>query len=146
MILSGIYRIKNNITGDCYVGSSNNINRRFSDHRRYLRTNCHINKKLQNSYNKYGEDAFKYEIFEICPVEYLLEREQERLDTGAFSLNICLIAGGAPNVWNGKKHSEESKAKMSAAQKGNTNSKGNKHSAETKAKMRVAHAARRVNQ
>lgn len=137
MKLSGIYRIKNIITSDCYVGSAVNIDKRWREHKIALQKNKHYNAYLQNAYNKYGEEAFKYEIFEICPVEYLLEREQERIDSGAFSYNICKVAGstagrifsidskqkmslakkGKPNNWLGKKHTEETKAKISAARK-----------------------------
>ena len=139
---SGIYRIKNIITNDCYVGSSINIEKRWREHQRALKRNKHRNPKLQNAYNKYGVDSFKYEIFEICPVEFLLEREQERLDSGAFSYNICMVAGNTA----GRKASDETKAKLSAAKKGEKHSdetkakicasnKGKKRSAETKAKI-----------
>jgi group I intron endonuclease len=84
MKLSGIYRIKNIITGDCYVGSAVNIERRWKKHQWMLKANRHCNPKLQNSYNKYGVDAFKYEIFEIFPEEYIIQREQERIDTDVF--------------------------------------------------------------
>jgi hypothetical protein len=42
----------------------------------------------------------------------------------------------------GKSHSEETKAKMSAASKGNQNTLGKSHSEESKAKMSAAQKAR----
>jgi group I intron endonuclease len=138
MILSGIYRIKNIITNDCYVGSSVNIERRWKEHKNALKANCHDNQYIQNAYNKYGIDAFKYEILEICPVEYIIEREQERIDTGAFKFNISLIAAKPPDR-TGKKLSDETKEKIGAGNKGKaSNRAGCKLSAETRAKMSAA--------
>jgi group I intron endonuclease len=172
MKLSGIYRIKNIITSDCYVGSAVNIERRWREHKRQLKKNMHTNIHMQRSYNKYGVDAFKYEIFEICPAEFLIEREQERIDSGAFSYNLCKVAGSRAGskqsdeakakiaaAKKGIVFSEETKAKMSAAQKGKKRKPfseehkakmsaaqiGRKASDESKAKMRAAHAARKAN-
>jgi len=63
---------------------------------------------------------------------------------------------GKPNWNSGKRgyklkthklfHSQETKAKMSLAHKGNHNMKGKKHSEETKRKMRLAHKGRIVSE
>lgn len=145
---SGIYRIKNIITGDCYVGSSVNIEKRWKEHQRRLKNNKHCNPKLQASYNKYGIDAFVYNVLDYC--ENILEREQMFIDTGAFKFNICMIAAKPPTIFGstymiGKKFSEEHKAKISAAMKDNTNSKGRKLSEEHKAKLSAATKAQWEN-
>ena len=44
MTNSGIYCIENLLTGDIYVGSSNKIKRRFSEHKYKLRNYKHTNK------------------------------------------------------------------------------------------------------
>ena len=135
MILSGIYRIKNIITNDCYVGSSVNIERRWKQHHRRLKKNTHDNQYMQNAYNKYGTDAFKYEILEICPAELILEREQERLNSKSYAYNICTVAGSTA----GRVLSAEHKARISAANKGKTSHRsGQKISAEHKAKIGAA--------
>ena len=59
---SGIYKITNKIDGKCYIGQSSNIKKRFKDHRYDLKYNKHDNPYLQNAYNKYGKDNFKFEI------------------------------------------------------------------------------------
>ena len=78
---SGIYCIVNTDNQKKYVGSSKNIYQRLQKHRVYLRKNMHENKKLQNSWNKHGEDSFQYFILEFCPEEQLLAREQFYIDT-----------------------------------------------------------------
>jgi group I intron endonuclease len=135
MILSGIYRIKNIVTGEAYVGSAKNIDRRWKYHLWSLKNNKHTNAILQRVYNKHGKDIFKFEILEICPVDLILEREQERLDSKAYVYNICLSAT-SPTL--GRKLSEEHKAKISAAAKGHTRCLGQKRSAEQKAHMSAA--------
>lgn len=60
---SGIYKIIC-INNKFYIGSSVNIGVRLKDHVRLLKRNKHQNKYLQNSWNKYGEKNFRFEIIE----------------------------------------------------------------------------------
>ena len=60
--ISGIYKITNNVNGKFYIGSSQNISRRWYDHKRELRIQKHHNKYLQRAWNKYGEENFSFEI------------------------------------------------------------------------------------
>lgn len=62
----GIYMIKNIVDNKVYIGRSKSINLRFSSHKSNLRKNKHINKHLQNAWNKYGEDNFEFSVIEIC--------------------------------------------------------------------------------
>ena len=67
-----IYQIINNETEQRYIGKTIDIQRRKKEHLDKLRQNNHINKKLQNAWNAYGEDAFsfvykKYEIEDEKP-------------------------------------------------------------------------------
>lgn len=78
--LSGIYKIINIITEDIYIGSSNNIFKRITDHFWYLRKNISGCKILQKAYNKYGEGNFKVELIEECNNEQLRDREQYYID------------------------------------------------------------------
>lgn len=107
---SGIYCIVNTDNQKKYVGSSKNIYQRLQKHRAYLRKNMHENKKLQNSWNKHGEDSFQYFILELCPEEQLLEREQFHIDTMKPWYNITLEVQRL-------KMSEESRVKMSKSRK-----------------------------
>lgn len=58
----GIYKIENLITGRIYIGKSKNISKRFKQHQQSLKGGYHKNKELQNDYNLYGENNFKFSI------------------------------------------------------------------------------------
>ena len=73
--MSAIYSILNKINGKIYVGLSEHPTNRKSDHFHKLRKNAHINPHLQKAWNKYGEDAFEFNILENCPKEDLGENE-----------------------------------------------------------------------
>jgi len=77
----GIYKITCKNNSKFYIGSSININRRLRDHIRLLKRNKHKNKRLQDSWDKYGEENFKYEIVEtINDVKQLHIREKWWID------------------------------------------------------------------
>ena len=66
--VNGIYKITNTKTGRFYIGRSegkNGFYMRWYHHRRLLRKNIHHCSYLQNSYNKYGESCFTFEVLEI---------------------------------------------------------------------------------
>lgn len=66
----GIYKITNKINGNSYIGQSNNINRRFIEHR------CkETNKSLKLAFIKYGIKNFSFEVLEQCSLEKLNEKE-----------------------------------------------------------------------
>lgn len=52
----GIYVIDNMKNGNVYVGSSNDIEKRWRKHRERLKRDNHINPHLQSSRNKYGQE------------------------------------------------------------------------------------------
>lgn len=58
----GIYKITCEGNSKIYIGSSVNIRERWQQHLALLRGNRHSSIYLQNSYNKYGEDSFKFEV------------------------------------------------------------------------------------
>jgi group I intron endonuclease len=59
-----VYRIKNVVSGSFYIGSSGNLYERWRVHKNKLRRRSHPNPKLQAAWDKYGEDAFKFELLE----------------------------------------------------------------------------------
>lgn len=97
---SGIYKILNVENGDFYIGSSKNLNKRWRDHQFKLNLGKHINCILQRSWNKYGENSFKFEIIELCSNEKLFEKEQFYLDELKPKYNIGLNASGGDNLTN----------------------------------------------
>ena len=116
---SGIYKITCMVNGKIYVGSSNNLRKRWKNHTKSLQQNTHHNQYLQRGWNKYGADAFVFEVIELVMPWALLDREQYWLDTlKPFSpkgFNISLTANAG---MGGRKHSIEARTKMSGAKKG----------------------------
>ena len=64
MIISGIYSITQLSTGKRYIGSSININIRWTSHRSALNRNVSFNTHLQNAWNKNGYEDFLFEVIE----------------------------------------------------------------------------------
>lgn len=60
----GIYCIENLINGKKYIGYSMNIADRWKHHKKKLRNNYHENSYLLHSWNKHGENNFKFWIIE----------------------------------------------------------------------------------
>lgn len=77
-----IYQIKHIESGRVYVGSAVNPRHRCNEHRSRLNAGIHSSRYLQNAWNKYGEDAFAFEIIEpVLFTEDLITREQYWIDT-----------------------------------------------------------------
>lgn len=99
----GIYKITNLKNGKFYIGSSKDTDRRWWEHMNELNKNVHINKKLQNAWNFYGKDNFKFEVIEeLNDEQILLEREQYYLDAfqpyrNNIGYNIALNSSGGDN-------------------------------------------------
>lgn len=86
----GIYCIENTLNNKKYIGSSINIYQRGLKHRSVLRSNSHPNNKLQNSYNKHGEDNFIFYIICECSKEDLIRIEQHYIDCYLPFYNLML--------------------------------------------------------
>ena len=57
----GVYEISLG-TSYRYIGSTKNLKKRFSQHRSKLISNIHHNQSMQNDFNSYGLDLFKFNI------------------------------------------------------------------------------------
>lgn len=132
----GIYSITNIINNKKYIGQSVDIKCRLRNHKWDLRHNKHHNDHLQQSFNKYGESYFIFDI--VC------ECEEERLDEleRFYILKYnCMDPNFGYNYESGgslHKHlSNESRAKMRENRGGEKSAMwGKKHTEETKAIMR----------
>ena len=68
----GIYKITKKENGKCYIGQSNDCERRFKEHQ----TKGESSRiPVDVAIKKYGKDAFTYEVIEECSIEKLNERE-----------------------------------------------------------------------
>lgn len=115
--LSGIYCIENLSTNKKYIGQSINVYERYFKHKNELKNNNHHNTYLQNAWNKYGSDDFKFYVLEYCPVEELDEREKyyiQTYNTEDRDIGYNLKSGGQ---YGGSVLSEESRRKISASNK-----------------------------
>ena len=134
----GIYKIINVMNNKFYVGSAVDLKRRKTRHFSELRNNKHSNGRLQNSWNKHGEQAFVFVVVEEVPEDAdLLAAENVWLKEHVgkdycYNLGVDATApmtgfGGelsptwgrkrtpeelAAQSWAGKKHSPESKDKI----------------------------------
>lgn len=125
---AGVYRIRNNVTGGLYIGSTTNLKRRALEHRRYLNAGRHHCSHLQNAWNKYSGKVFTFEPIEIVSIEEMTKKEaaQELLAHEQYWFNLA--KEGALPVYTGRqllvssnygcKQSEASNKKRSLAMKG----------------------------
>lgn len=130
---SGIYLITNQANGKVYVGSSKDIEKRKYRHCHSLNNGKHTNCHLQGAWNTYGYGAFHFVTLEYCNPENLVEREDwwmgildSRNSDKGYNLRTA----------DRKKHSEETKVKLSIALIGKN--LGRHHTAEAKAKISAA--------
>jgi group I intron endonuclease len=77
--MQGIYKITNKCNNHIYIGKSNNIERRFNDHKRLALTEGHkeFNKSLYCAIRKYGIENFIFEIIEELE-DYTKSGEREQ--------------------------------------------------------------------
>lgn len=90
--MTGIYFILNKRNSKCYIGSSLDVKVRLWQHKSKLRSNSHINKHLQNAFNKYGERSFIFQVLDVCKAKELPSLEQAYIDIFQPKYNISNVA------------------------------------------------------
>lgn len=75
---TGVYQILNTKNNKCYIGQSLDIQKRLEEHYSMLNSLIynHHSAKLQEDWDKYGDEAFVASIVEECPEHLLEEREK----------------------------------------------------------------------
>lgn len=117
MKISGIYTIENKVDGKLYVGYTNHITTRWSNHKKDLRKGIHINPHLQRAWNRDGEENFLFEILVECEPEHMASEENHwcnllQVHNDQYGYNIT------PTSPHGKiKLSEETKRKIGETNK-----------------------------
>ena len=95
--MQGIYCIEHLESGRRYYGSSMNVEKRLTGHKRELRNQIHHNVQLQRSVNKYGIIKFKFFLVEetqFATRKELLLYEQTYLDKNCGGYNMAPANGG----------------------------------------------------
>lgn len=124
---SGIYCIENLSNEKKYIGKSVNIEKRFIYHRHLLNNNKHWNSHIQNSWNKNGENSFRFWLIEECEKEILSKKEIYYIQFFNTKITGYNNSDGGEGISNptletrvkmsksqiGRKHSEETKIKIS---------------------------------
>jgi group I intron endonuclease len=155
----GIYKIKNIVNGNYYIGQSCKLDNRRTRHFSELKNNIHTNNHLQKAFNKYGEKNFIFKVLIYCEPKELIKYEQFFIDKEKNGLlyNMCrecvktryginiseetrrkmsISKSGEKHPLYGKKHNEETIKKMKLASLGNKNHQyGIPRSEETKKKI-----------
>lgn len=113
IIISGIYKIENQINHKVYIGQSKNIISRFKRGHLLLHNVC--NEYLKASFLKYGYENFKMEIiketYDLDYWEIFLIQIYHSTDK-QIGFNIC-AGGEGGGAFLGKHHTEETKKLMS---------------------------------
>ena len=62
--MKAIYKILNNKSGKCYIGSAKDLEVRWKRHKRDLKKGTHYNPYLQNAWNKDRGENFTFVVLE----------------------------------------------------------------------------------
>ena len=81
MKIIGIYKITNTITGDFYIGSSKNINRRWASHKCQSTWKNNPNNPMYLDMRKYGLDNFEFQVLVEVEEGKLKDAEQKFIET-----------------------------------------------------------------
>jgi group I intron endonuclease len=172
----GVYAIVNTINNHRYIGSSCDIIKRWQRHQEQLRNGNHHSRYLQRAWNLWGGENFEFLFLLQCDRKVRLEREQEYMATHhpEYNMAVQAMGGSYPGVHTGIKrpdmilrnklhptrghtgclHSDETKAKMSAAwvkrkERGLAenwnNGEGKILSKETRAKIKAAQVGKTMS-
>lgn len=122
---SGIYSIKNLVTGKRYIGSAFDLSGRKATHFYQLRKKKHHNIYLQRSFLKYREENFKFEVLMYCEKEELIKYEQIFIDYYKSEKTYNIRKEACNNF--GLHHTKKTKNKISKTIKDNSINKGEKN-------------------
>lgn len=116
--VSGVYRLVNIVTGECYVGSSTNLGNRMAVHRYRMTNGTHGNRNVQAAFDEHGITAFSFEVLMIVADKIqLIAYEQQFIDQLKPAYNLAPKAGSCLGV----KFSQQSREKISARVSGEGN-------------------------
>lgn len=145
----GIYCIVNHLTGDAYVGQTGQkFLKRFLHHDWKLRNGSHDNQHLQNAWNLYGEQYFSFIPVKVMNITQEAKDSLDELEIEYINImremNHCYnIIDGGNSSRKGIPLTEEHKKGI--GEKNKIHMTGRKHSEETKHRMSESRKGKRVN-
>jgi group I intron endonuclease len=134
--MQGVYCWVNSVNGKVYVGSAKNLAKRKTEHLRLLKKGVHHSLHFQRAWNKYGPDAFEFNILE--PVEdeiWLRARETawlNRLESFKSEIGYNVVRDG----WSAAQF-EPTERRKEAWKKNGERRRGVKDSFEVRAKKKA---------
>ena len=81
MKINAVYKITNTVTGDFYIGSSKDVERRWSSHKWPSIWKKNPNNPMYLDMQRYGVDKFEFQVIEEVEPEKLKETEQKFIET-----------------------------------------------------------------
>jgi group I intron endonuclease len=128
---AGVYAITNRTTNRVYIGGSQNVQKRWRDHRRSASECRHHSHSFQSDWGKHGEEDFDFRVLLWCSRDNLRMYEQACMSRFLSYYNVSPCADSQ----FGLEFREEARAKMSAAAKRTRNRLGRPHTEESKRKI-----------
>ena len=125
---TGIYKITNLVNGKVYIGASKNVEKRWNEHKRSVKSPIH------SDLEALGEENFKFEVLLECPEDMLCQWERDM---------ICLYDADDPEKGYNSKNDKPYSLKNSETHKGKP---GTPHSEETKRKLSEAHKGHKFSE
>lgn len=104
---SGVYEIINTITGDCYIGSTIDLERRRKQHLRESTWKRNPNKPLYKDMKQYGKDSFLFKPIWLCDPEELKKYEQIAIEKYKPKYNVFDAYTGMSKEEYDKKYYKE---------------------------------------
>jgi group I intron endonuclease len=133
LFLCIIYALCNTINTKVYIGQSwTPLKQRWNRGHGYLGSH-----KIHKAIKKYGKEKFYYEVLALCSTKEVAEHWETYFITKFDSVNsgYNILSTGGKHGWLGRKHTEESLAKMSKSHMGSHAHLGFKHTEKTKANI-----------
>ncbi len=95
---AGVFQVKNTANGRILLGSSKNLHGCLNKHRFMLSLGSHWNRKMQEDWNRFGPDAFVFEVLEVIPLK---DDPKFDLETELSLLELVWIEKAPPYGENG---------------------------------------------
>lgn len=139
----GIYRITNKVTGKSYIGQTKaSFGDRWDSHKASLNAGKHYNIELQDDWIKLGTDAFEFAVVQAVKDATVLDELEINVIADYRQNGHCynIYDGGQAHCGTGRSLSPDTKRKI--GEKNRKNMLGRKASEETRMKMSNAQKKR----